>query len=181
VAKVEKAKQPSTGKRGARQQYDRAVLVPLICAGLLEGKPMTVVLRELVCDNGAWRKRAEDDEVGESIPVRTVNQWREDDVEIANAFDEAFEAGKDTIAWRMRMTARGKVEKDGGDSTGDIERDRLIIYTDEKLLAKWDNRYGNRLALANDPKNPLLPAAQLTEAQLLAIAAHGIREADKNG
>lgn len=166
---------------GAEQKYDRNALVPVICAGLLEGKPMAVVLRNLVCADGVWRLGTLEDTAFNPVPVRTVNQWREDDVEIANAFDEAFDAGKDTIAWRMRMTARGKKEAQGGDSSGDVERDRLIIYTDEKLLAKWDSRYGNRLALANDPKNPLLPAAQLTEAQLLAIAAQGIRDADKNG
>lgn len=164
AAKKTAAKKAAKGKPGAPRQYNRAAVVKKICAQLLTGKAMALVCREL------------------DIPVRTVNQWRQDDEEIANRFDEAFNAGMDAIAWRMRMTARGKTAKQGGDSTGDIERDRLIIHTDEKLLAKWDNRYGNRLALANDPKNPLLPPpTQLTEAQLLAIAAQGIREQDTNG
>jgi hypothetical protein len=166
AAKKAAAKKPRTGKgkTGAPQQYDRKATVKRICAGLLEGKPMALICREI------------------DIPVRTVNQWRQDDEAIANQFDEAFEAGKDAIAWRMRMTARGLDKKKGGDSTGDVERDRLIIYTDEKLLAKWDARYGNRLALANDPKNPLLPPpTQLTEAQLLAIAAQGIKDESKDG
>jgi hypothetical protein len=158
------ATRTARAKVGAPRQYNRAAMVKKICTQLLSGKPMALICREL------------------EVPVRTVNQWRQDDEEIANQFDESFDAGKDAIAWRMRMTARGKKPKQGGDSTGDIERDRLIIYTDEKLLAKWDSRYGNRLALAGDPKNPLLPPpTQLSEATLLAIAAQGIREHDKDG
>lgn len=159
------AKKPAAKRKpGAPRQYNRAAMVKKICTQLLTGKPMALICREL------------------DLPVRTVNQWRQDDEEIANRIDEAFDAGKDAIAWRMRMTARGKTAKQGGDSTGDVDRDKLIIYTDEKLLAKWDHRYDNRLTLANDPKNPLLPPpAQLTEAQLLAIAAQGVREQDADG
>lgn len=166
MAKAAKTAEKSTARDvgGRPREYDRKEIVARICNGLLDGKPMALICRAI------------------PIPVRTVNQWREDDEDIAHELDEAFDAGKDAIAWRMRMTARGKKPKQGGDSTGDIDRDRLIIYTDEKLLAKWDNRYGNRLALANDPKNPLLaPPAQLSEATLLAIAAQGIREQDKGG
>lgn len=164
MARAKPTAKKASGKRGAPRLHDRKKIVARICKGLLEGKPMALICREV------------------DIPVRTVNQWREDDETIAHAFDEAFDAGKDAIAWRMRMTARGKTAKQGGDSTGNVERDKLIIYTDEKLLANWDTRYSRRMTLASDPKNPLLPPpTQLSEATLLAIAAQGIREQDKDG
>lgn len=141
------------------RKYDRKKIVDRICKALIDGKPMSLACRSI------------------PIPVRTVNQWREDDVEIANQLDDAFDEGMDKLAWRMRMTARGKKGKQGGDSTGDTDRDKLIIYTEEKLLANWSTRYSRRVTLAGDPKNPLVPPpTALTEAQLLAIAAQGVRE-----
>jgi hypothetical protein len=54
------------------------------------------------------------------------------------------------IAARTRETARGF-----GDSSGDVQRDKLIIETDLKLLAKWDpKRYGDRLDLGNADGQP---------------------------
>lgn len=145
------------------RKYDRSVTVPQICAGLLEGKPMALVCREL------------------DIPMRTVSKWRETDPEVAEDIDEAFDAGGDLMAWRMRMTARGRGEDEGGDSTGNTDRDKLIIYTDEKLLANWHTRYSRKMTLAGDPKNPLLPPArQLTDAELLVVAAQGAKE-DQGG
>jgi hypothetical protein len=31
--------------------------------------------------------------------------------------------------------------EEGGDSSGDVQRDKLIVETDLKLLAKWNPRY----------------------------------------
>ncbi|MGA0588084.1 hypothetical protein ACO2Q2_13285 [Dyella sp. KRB-257] len=146
------------------RKYDRKKIVDRICKDLINGKPMTIACRAI------------------PIPVRTVNQWREDDIEIANQLDDAFDEGMDSLAWRMRMTARGKKAKQGGDSTGDTDRDKLIIYTEEKLLANWSTRYSRRVTLSGDPKNPLMPPpTQMTEAQLLAIAAQGVRDQGEDG
>ena len=107
----------------APRLYDRDKLVPQICARLSEGEPLAVICRDI------------------GIPRRTVNQWRQDDEEIAAQFDESRDEGYDTIAWRIRGTARGI-----NDSTGDTQRDKLIIDTDLKLLAKWDpRRYGEKI------------------------------------
>lgn len=141
-------------KPGAKPKYDRAAFVPRICEQLLTGKPMALICREL------------------GIPVRTVNQWRADDGEIAAEFDEAFDAGKDAIAWRMRMTARGRGEDRGGESSGDVDRDKLIIYTDQKLLSQWDKRYGERVTLAGDKDNPLTGMTdEQVDARLAALLA----------
>jgi hypothetical protein len=144
----------------AKQQFDRATLVPIICARLATGEPHTVILRDL------------------DLKVRTVNDWRAHDPEIAAQFDEARDLGYDAIAQRSRRTARGKGEADGGDSTGDVARDKLIIDTDHKLLAKWDpRRYGDKVQLADADGNKL-PAHQLSDEQLLAILAREAKGKD---
>lgn len=82
---------------------------------------------------------------------RTVNRWREADEALDSRFLDARDDGYDVIAGRARQTARG-----GADSSGDVQRDKLIIETDLKLLAKWDRRrYGDRVTLAGDKENPL--------------------------
>lgn len=135
------AKQPkksaTVDKGGRPRKCDRDVVVPKICARLATGEPLTVICRDM------------------GVSVRTVNDWRKVDAEIAAQFDEARDLGFDFIARRSRETARGK-----GDSTKDVQRDKLIIETDLKLLAKWDpRRYGDKMQHSNDPENPL-PAPQ---------------------
>lgn len=164
------------GKHGPLRDYDRSVLVPVICARLATGKePMTVICRDL------------------GIPRRTVNQWREDDVEIALQFDDARDMGYDAIASdcleiadtpqvgiEETISPTGQMEIRKGDM---LQHRKLRIDTRMKLLAKWDpRRYGDRQILAGDKDNPLFtPPAQLTEAQLLAIAARGIPADGKGG
>lgn len=96
------------------------------------------------------------------VPVRTVDFWRGQDASIAACFDAARDEGFDAIAHRCRATARGK-----GDSTADVQRDKLIIETDLKLLAKWDpRRYGEKVTLAGDAENPLALAVTDARAKL---------------
>lgn len=77
---------------------------------------------------------------------RTVSDWRATRPAFDADFLAARDAGFDAIAARLRSTARGKRSDDGGDSTGDVQRDKLIIDTDLKLLSKWDpRRYGDKV------------------------------------
>lgn len=123
---------------GAPRKHDREAVTAAICARLASGEPMTVICRDL------------------GVVVKTVNDWRLNDEAIRAQFDEARDLGYDAIAQRSRLTARGKGETDGGDSTGDVQRDKLIIDTDHKLLARWDpRRYGDRITHAGDPEAPL--------------------------
>lgn len=80
----------------------------------------------------------------EGMPcARTVWYWMENNPEIAARVKQAREDGWDAIAYRCREIARGRP---GSDSTGDVKRDKLIVETDLKLLAKWDpKRYGDKL------------------------------------
>ena len=130
----------------ALRKVNREIAVPAICARLAVGETLAMILSDM------------------GIPRRTVDQWRADDPEIAAQFDAARDDGFDAIASRTRATARGK-----GDSTKDVQRDKLIIDTDLKLLAKWDpRRYGDRITHAGDPDAPL---AGMTDAQVDARLA----------
>lgn len=72
--------------------------------------------------------------------VATVNAWRREDENFSSEIAHAREAGYDAIAYATRETARLR-----GESTGDVQRDKLIIENDHKLLAKWDpTRYGDK-------------------------------------
>jgi len=95
-----------------------------IVARLSTGEPMAVICRD------------------DYMPgVTTVWQWAQDDKEFAESIARARIDGHDAIAARLRETARGM-----GESTRDVQRDKLIIETDLKLLAKWDpKRYGERV------------------------------------
>lgn len=71
---------------------------------------------------------------------RTVYDWSDADEAFAANIARARVDGFDAIACRTREIARGR-----GESTSDTVRDKLIIDTDLKLLAKWDpKRYGER-------------------------------------
>lgn len=80
--------------------------------------------------------------------VRTVSHWKKANSAFSADFARARDDGHDAIAARARKTARGKTADEGGDSSGDVQRDKLIIDTDLKLLAKWNpKRYGEKVAL----------------------------------
>lgn len=106
---------------------DRPKIIQAICARLANGEPMAVICRT------------------EGMPSHdTVMDWAKQCEDAARSIARAREHGWDAIAERARMTARG-MSGERGDSSGDWQRDKLIIETDLKLLAKWDpKRYGDR-------------------------------------
>lgn len=114
---------------------NRDELVTEVCRRLSEGEPMTQICRD------------------SHLPGdRTIREWVENDPAVSAAIARAREIGFDTIAARLRETARGM-----GESSGDVQRDKLIIETDLKLLAKWDpKRYGELLKLGGDERVPLV-------------------------
>jgi hypothetical protein len=98
-------------------------LVATIANRLAQGEPLAVICRD------------------EGYPdPSTVRDWMTADPDVSRAIAHGRELGWDSIAHSTRATARGF-----GDSTQDIQRDKLIIETDLKLLAKWDpKRYGDK-------------------------------------
>lgn len=112
-----------TNRRGPDSTYDEARATE-ICEKLANGIPLAEICR------------------ADHMPSRqTVHNWRAEDNEFSLRFAGAREDGWDRIAYGSRKVARGE-----GESTGDVQRDKLIIDTDLKLLAKWDpKRYGDKL------------------------------------
>lgn len=120
--------------------------MPVICERLARGETLSSIARDL------------------GMSRRGINMWREKDSVIDEQIQDAKDAGYDAIAERVRETARGR-----GDSTDDVARDKLIVDTDLKLLAKWDpKRYGDALKLSGDPESPL---AGMTDEQVDARLA----------
>lgn len=95
-----------------------------ICHRIAEGETLQQICRDI------------------NQPARTVYDWQDDHPEFATNIARARRFGHDEIAARARETARGR-----GDSTQDVQRDKLIIETDLKLLAKWDPRYSDKIAM----------------------------------
>jgi hypothetical protein len=132
-----------------------------ICDRLSEGEPLACICRD------------------EDMPAaRTVRSWMEGDTEcvpaeeVSAAIARARIIGHDAIAARTRQTARGKTADEGGDSTGDVQRDKLIIETDLKLLAKWDpKRYGDLIKLSGADGQGPVPVVALTADMTAAQAA----------
>ena len=97
-----------------------------------EGEPTAVICRSPLSD-------------GTTVAKETFRDWRKVNEALEAAYRQAKRDGHDAIVERARKTARGKDEAEGGESTKDVQRDKLIIETDLKLLAKWDpRRYGDK-------------------------------------
>lgn len=98
----------------------------------------------------------------------TVRDWMTANEDVSRAIAHAREVGYDCIAAKARETARGI-----GESTADVQRDKLIIETDLKLLAKWDpKRYGDRQIIAGDKDAPLTGVSESDiDAKLAALLA----------
>lgn len=96
----------------------------------------------------------------EHMPATSaVREWRSTDAELYGNIACARELGFDAIAERTQEIARGT----SVESTGDVQRDKLIIETDLKLLAKWDpKRYGDRIQVDATVKD----ARAMTDAEI---------------
>lgn len=106
-------------------------IVAEICERLSEGEPLEQICRD------------------ENMPSSgTVHAWKAGKVDgvpdsVSSDIACAREIGYDVIAERLRHTARGDATI--GESKGDIQRDKLIIDTDLKLLSKWTKRYADKV------------------------------------
>jgi len=138
--------------RGGRPSLYSPELVEAIAERLSKGEPMAQICRD------------------EGMPAyRTVKDWIDSKPNVSAAIARARDEGFDAIASRLRETARGM-----GDSKGDVQRDKLIIETDLKLLAKWDpKRYGDKVAHELSGALKVSKTVELTDEQLAAIAASG--------
>ena len=122
-------------------------VITTICAGLSEGTPQAAILR-----------------ANPGLPDKTtIRMWAKNNPELEARLKEARADGYDMIAYHLRAVARGKHE----DSTGDVQRDKLIVWTDLQLLAKWDpGRYGERVQVDGTMKHE---AADLETMQMQLV------------
>lgn len=130
-------------------------LVADICERLAKGEPLTVICRS--------EARFPDD--------GTVRAWGKANQSVAEAIARAREAGEDAIAMGTREIARGR-----GDTTDDVQRDKLIIDTDLKLLAKFNpNRWGDRSVVEHTGSinHVLSTNTEELEAELMALFDSG--------
>lgn len=116
----------------------------------------------IIADGGPLRPELRVREIGKS----TFYDWVNAEPERKKLLQDARDDGEDAIAERLRQTARGKGDAEGGDSTGDVQRDKLIVDTDLKLLAKFNpKRWGDKVELAGDKDSPLtIVVRKLTDA-----------------
>jgi len=123
--------------------------VEVICDRLSKGEPLAKICRD------------------DSMPGhRTVYDWMEKQPEVSAIIARARDLGEDVIASDLREVARG-----GAGSSGDVQRDKLIVETDLKLLAKWNpKKYGDRIE--NRLAGP--------EGEALKIIVTGIRPTEDN-
>lgn len=120
----------------AHSKFD-AAMFEAICERISNGEPLAEICRDPAI----------------TVTQRTVNRWCKDNPELLAEKLEARDEGHDAIANRLRLTARGKTQADGGESTGDVQRDKLIVDTDLKLLAKWDRRYSDKHSIEHSGPN----------------------------
>lgn len=95
------------------------------------------------------------EEIGrmEDMPAaNTLHDWKSPNENIrpsnipdsvASDIARARDVGYDVIASRLRLVAAG-IE---GHTSNDVQRDKLIIETDLKLLAKWTKKYSDKSSL----------------------------------
>ena len=114
---------------GGQTKYTDAIAEEIV-ERMSEGTPLAVICRSIGISDDAAR------------------DWQKVRPEFERAIARAREVGFDAIAQRARLTMRGLREDQGGESTGDFQRDKAIAEFDLKLLAKWDpKRYGDKIAL----------------------------------
>lgn len=154
---------PSTGKRTPKSApLDRESTVSAVCQLLQQGVPLTQACGRV----GVW--------------YTTVMCWGREEPPVAKRIAEAREAGYEVIAERMRNTARGLSDYAGGDSTGDVQRDKLIIETDFKLLSKWSSRYSDKVLLGEHPEHPFgaWTDEQVEMRYRMLLEKHGVTPSD---
>lgn len=146
----------------APRLHNREELVPIICERLANGEPLAVICRDI------------------GVPRRTVNEWRKDDPEIRQVFQDARDDGYDFLAYDALQIAddghRDYTEDSDGRLVPDydhIQRSKLRVETRLKLLAKWDpKRYGEKQQLEHTgPNGGPVQAVNMSNEEFAQIAA----------
>lgn len=110
--------------------------------------------------------------------LRELERSMELDPELHDRVLVAKQRGWDRIAHEVRNVARGEMPY----STGDVVRDKLIVDTDLKLLAKWDKqRYGDAVEISGSglmKPGAVEAAAAAIDAKIGALIANVSNRSD---
>jgi hypothetical protein len=89
----------------------------------------------------------------EGMPsATTVRAWAAKIESFGVSYAHAREDGEDLLAISLRKVANG----DEGFSTGDVQRDKMKIETDFRLLKVFNpKKYGDKTTVAGDPDQPV--------------------------
>lgn len=133
-------------KKNGRPSKRTDEVIERVIAGLSAGTPLTIICKpdDMPCDD-------------------TIRKWAADDEALSLAIARAREAGFDQIALDALAIADEVTEQDTIETANGpipnkewLMRSKLRVETRLKLLSKWDpKRYGDRLALAGDEKDPV--------------------------
>lgn len=148
-AKARKGAQPKAGRKSTVTPER----LQAIGERLGQGEPLTRICKDL------------------KLSDRTVRDWMANDPAIAADIARAREEGEQAIAHRLRRVAAGERAAEGQPplSSGDVQRDKLIIDTDLKLLAKFNpKRWGDKVQHA-DAEGEKLPAPQFVVMPIAAL------------
>jgi hypothetical protein len=172
------ALKPETKPVMGRPSLRTPQVIDRILAGLRKGIPLTIVCSP---------KGMPDD--------NTVREWARADKKLSSDLACARDAGWDEIALEAKDIADDgtrdyKEVSDGKGSThvvvdyDHIQRAKLRVDTRMKLLACWDKRYNASVVVKGSEEDPIVTKhkTDMTEAELLAIAATALRKVDeRNG
>ena len=144
MAKVEKTKQPPTGKRGGAPTTYSEELAELIIDALWSGKTMTQIERD-----------------DPRIRRRTVSDWKTNNPEFGKRYAEAMIGGAYAIVDETR---------DIVDNTAEPADSRKLRAWQrfEEAKRKAPQVFGDRVTHAGDPENPIMG---MTDAQVDARLA----------
>jgi hypothetical protein len=135
---------------GDKQHYDRAEIVPRLCALMEQGQSM--------------RKAA----LAVGVPESTARLWESEDATIAAQYTRAREIGFDAVADETLAIADNTDE--------DAQSRRVRVDTRKWLLAKQaPKRYGDKMTVAGDAENPVVT---VTRIELVAAAVRSDDGAD---
>jgi transposase-like protein len=103
--------------------------IEAILQGLSRGTPLTVICRNIGCDDN------------------TVRDWMKTDEELSSAIARARELGFDAIASEaLDLIDAEPARVEGRIDPGHVQWKKAQVETRLKLLAKWDpKRYGDKL------------------------------------
>jgi hypothetical protein len=119
-------------------------IVETICQRMANGETLTAICRD------------------DGMPSRIAfYQWAEKYPEVALQFAHARDKGFDAMAEQAELVAKG-IENY---STNDVQRDKLVVETTLKLLAKWSKRYSDKTHIELTGKDGAPLSMRLIEAQ----------------